>query len=274
MDGHEQQPQTTFKRRGGPLTVVIVSVLVLGVGATVAWFMLQRPQPEVVVAPPPEVAPVDAGVAEVPLDAEASQATIAQWLNEHVVPPELKAWLSAPEVVRRAAAAVYAVAEGDSPREVLSFMQPAGEFSVRETRGTKRKPGKVFIDEKSYARYDRIAEVIGSLDAQAAGRLYAGLRVPLQAAFREISPPGQTFDAAFVRAVDRLAAVPLQEGPVQVVLMPKGVTYAFVDEKLEQRPPAEKHLLRMGPKNAHLVVKQLQAFRAAIAAGEVADAGQ
>ena len=43
--------------------------------------------------------------------------------------------------------------------------------------------------------------------------------------------------------------------------------------KLEALKPAEKHLLRMGPTNARAVVKQLEAFRAAMAEAASSDGG-
>jgi hypothetical protein len=43
----------------------------------------------------------------------------------------------------------------------------------------------------------------------------------------------------------------VREGPVLVE--PDGAVYAFADPKLEALGPVEKHLLRMGPRNARLV---------------------
>jgi hypothetical protein len=44
----------------------------------------------------------------------------------------------------------------------------------------------------------------------------------------------------------------------------KGALYAFVDPKLEGLSAAQKHLLRMGPRNAKIIQDKLRAVRAAL----------
>lgn len=267
MNG-EQPPKTSLKSRG-PYVALVLLVVALCAGGLVAWRVSQQPRVEPVADTPPP-AP-DAGVAAAPsVDPAEGDKLIGD-----LVPPS---WLTGGDGVRRAAAAVNAVAEGESPRAVLLVLDPGGTFIVDEQKppsGPKPKkankkkpvpiaPSRFFISEKNDARYDEVTRLFTSIDAAAAGRLYGKLRPYLDAAFREIARPGTTFDSAFVAAVDRLAAVPIADGPREVVPMEVGTGYAWADPKLEALGPAEKHLLRMGPKNARAVVKQLQAFRAAM----------
>jgi hypothetical protein len=247
---------------------VLLIALVLGVAAFVTWRVLYAPQVQVPDAGTPEV--VDAGPEPIQGADITEGESVAREAMGGLVP---ESWLKDGDVIRRVVAAVNAVADGQSPRLVMGVMEPQGSFIVDEQKPPKKKKkehSKFFISEKNDARYDKATQVITSMDAAAVGRLYARLRPYLETAYREIAPPGKTFDGAFIAAVDRLAAVPISDGPREVVPLGEGIGYAWADPKLEALKPAEKHLLRMGPKNARAVVKQLQAFRAAMAQ---ADAG-
>jgi hypothetical protein len=264
-----QAQKTSFKSRG-PWGVLIVLALLVAAGVGV-WTQWDRIMP-----PPPAPAVVDAGVAvDAGVPAEKS-VNIAEGdavaRDAGIIPAD---WLKGGDLVRRAAGAVNAVAEGATPRPMLSVLQPDGAFTVDEQAGKpikgklkkgqkRREASKFFISEKNDARYDKVTKMVTQMDPAAVARLYKQLKPYLEAAYREIARPGQTFDAAFGAAVDRLAAVPITDRPREVVPLETGVGYAWKDPKLEALSPAEKHLLRMGPKNARAIVKQLQAFRTAM----------
>ena len=254
MDGNEA-PKTSMKSRG-PYIGLFLVLVALGLAGVGTWLVLARTQ---VQAPPDAGTPpvVDAGAPEPGLDPAQGDVLVGD-----LVPKE---WLAGGDVIRRAATAVYAVSMGESPRLVLPFLDPGGTFIVDEVKGkTKKEKSKFFISEKNDARYDAVTATFTAIDAEAVGRLYGKARPYLESAFKEIAPPGKTFDSAFMAAVDRLSAVPITDGPREVVPMDVGVAYKWADPKLEELKPAEKHLLRMGPKNARAVVKQLQAFRTAM----------
>lgn len=210
-----------------------------------------RPRPVVATAP-------DAGIPAAPqMNLSDGDQLAAQGIRELGNDPQLASWAEQGGLVRRIAGAVQLVADGDSPRQVLGFMQPKRGF------GVERKHGKLYMSNASASRYDDVTRALSSVDARAAGRLYATLSDYLDAAYREIAPEGKHFDAGFKAAVDRLAAVPVSDEPIELVPMQTGVGWAFADPKLEKLKPAEKHLLRMGPKNAKAIVSQLKAFEAA-----------
>jgi hypothetical protein len=256
----EPAPKTSFKSRG-PYVVLIVGILLaaLGVGLFL-FFPRELPLPVVPDAGPPII--VDAGPPPEPAVDIAKGNDLAEEAAKGIVPD---AWLQGGDAIRRLAAAVNAVSEGQSPRVILTVLEPDGTFIVDEKKPKKRREhSKYFISAKNGARYDKVTKLVTSIDAQAVGQRYRQLRPYLEAAYREISRPGKTFDGAFTKAVDLLAAVPISDAPQEVVPMRQGTGYAYVDPKLEALSPAEKHLLRMGPKNARALVKQLQAFRAAM----------
>ena len=67
-------------------------------------------------------------------------------------------------------------------------------------------------------------------------------------------------DVAVQQALDVLIETPIPSGPVELV-EGKGATWAFADPALERLDPAQKQLLRMGPRNAARVIETLKAVR-------------
>src|SRR5262249_12794229 len=169
---------------------------------------------------------------------------------------ELAKWLAEPDIVRRLAAAVNLIAEGSSPRPVLGFLAPAGNFEVLKGKKPLR------ASPKSYARYDTVTRIVTSVDAAAAANLYAEMKPYLDAAFGEIGRPGKTFDGALRAAIAKLTTTPIPS--TEPELEAKGLGYGYVDPKLEELSPAQKHLLRMGPTNGSAIQAWLKKFEQAL----------
>jgi hypothetical protein len=258
-------------------TAILALVVIAGFLGWRAWLSMQTPGPELV--PPPVVKPPDAIAGPVvAADGDTLLKGAAAGLSPEAI---LSEWLSLPGIVQRLVAATFSVSRGESPRELLSFMKPAGAFSVDEESeklppGPKVKPKKgkkappppkavvhSFINSASYARYDTVAKVIGSIDLATVGKLYAKLRPYADAAFREAGPPGKKFDDTFAAAVDHLAEVPISDARLEVVPLDHAVGYRYLDPKLEGLTAAQKHLLRMGPANARIIVAKLKELRTA-----------
>jgi hypothetical protein len=70
-------------------------------------------------------------------------------------------------------------------------------------------------------------------------------------------------DVLLSRAVAILVTAPVLDGDVAVAS--EGPFYRFADNKLETLPPAQKQLIRMGPRNERLVQAKLQEVAAALA---------
>jgi hypothetical protein len=172
--------------------------------------------------------------------------------------PELQKWAATEGLVRRFTAATSNIAEGESPRAVLSFLAPQGAFQTVE------RNGHLFIAPESFTRYDSVARVLTSLDTQATAQTYQALKPLFDQAFGEISRPGQHFDETLARAIQRLLDTPVPEGDIEVVDMP-GVNYAYAAPELEQLSAAQKHLLRLGPTHAHAVQAKLKELQKALA---------
>ena len=187
------------------------------------------------------------GESDRPLEEQALQ------LSTH---PAFAGWLRVGSLIRRFVATVDNVADGASPRAQVPFLALQGPFRAREEHG------RTVVDPASYARYDLVADAVASLDASACARLYATFRPLLESAYRELGRQDRTFEHTLSLAIDRLLGVPVPDRPVE--LTPLVTRYEFADPRLESLSHAEKHLLRMGPRNIRLVQGKLREIETAL----------
>jgi hypothetical protein len=240
----------------------LAGALALVLAAAAFWVL--RPRPAAVIAPPPPAAPAPAPTATptpFPLPtldgSDAPFRDLARAVSHH---PLFALWLARTELVRTAAAVVLNVAEGESPRPHLGFLAPKAGFAVIE-----RRSGRLTIDPAGYARYDPVGDAVASLDEAECARVYRILEPLFEAAYRELGHPEGGFSGALARAFASLLAVPVVEGEVALVRVEKAVViYELFDEKLEALSPAQKHLLRMGPRNVKRIQDKIRAVSEAL----------
>jgi hypothetical protein len=254
------------ERRGRIWAVAAVCLLIAAAGA--AFYLTRRPAEPVAQAERastpaeqqpaaprrtqlgPEVEPRDLP----PLD--LSDPIVRELLGGLSSRPELAAWLATDGLIRNLVASVDNVARGASPSPHLRRLAPDRPFAA-QARG-----GDFVIDARSYRRYDGIADTVAALDADGLARTYSILRPRLQDAYRELGYPDGNFDLPVERAIARLLDTPLLEQDVDV--RPSPVLYKFTNERIENLTPAQKQLLRMGPRNARMVQDKLRELAAAL----------
>ena len=113
----------------------------------------------------------------------------------------------------------------------------------------------MILDSRTYVRYADVADAVNGIDPDGAGQLHATLKPRLQEAYEELGYQ-QSFDLALERAIVLLLRTPVSD---EVVLLESaGALYAFRDPALEGLTPAQKQLLRMGPRNARIVQAKLR----------------
>jgi hypothetical protein len=255
----EREPfETAFRSPHSSRAIwLVIGFVVLGVGGVVLWWWKESrgTQP---VAPAAESKPAAAPTAPaVPtLSMTEGDSLARQLAAELSKASELAQWLAEPDILRRLVAAVNLVAEGNSPRPVLSFLIPAGQFEV------VRAGGAVRASPKSYARYQTVSRVLTSIDAAAAGKAYHRVKPYVDSAFAQIGRPGQSFDTVLHQAIESLTSTPIPE--TEPKLEEKGALYAYKDSKLEQLSAAQTQLLRMGPENARAIQAWLKKLDEAI----------
>ncbi len=243
------------------IVVAIVVAILLAVGA---YMQLGGGEPEPEPAPPPVAPqppaepplpePEPAAIVLPPLDeSDVMLLSMIEGLSAH---PRLGDAVDIEGIVRVFVMAVVAIANGESPRATLQYLEPGESFAIAE------RDGKVVIDPASFERYTWITGVFSSLDANGAAEAYGQLEPLFDEAYRGLGYPDGRFRDALDAAMNRLASTPVPEGYVEVR---RGtVLWEFRDPALEALSPPQKHLLRMGPANARLVQSKIREIQAAL----------
>jgi len=164
--------------------------------------------------------------------------------------PSVAAWLTTDGLLRNFTVVTANIASGRSPSRHLRPLAPQEPFLARG------QEGNLTIDPLSYSRYDGIADAVGALDARGTARLYATLKPRIEEAYKELGEPAADFDTTLERAIVELLRVPVVDRPIRLV--PRPMTYAYEDSRLESLSLAQRHLLRMGPNNVKIVQEKLR----------------
>jgi Protein of unknown function (DUF3014) len=241
----------------GLVGMVVLAIAILGGGG---YYWLQRGK-TAPAAPPAKsaasTAPADASRSplggtpesvEVPPLGQSDPLVrlLVQSMSSH---PRVLAWLATDGLIRNFTVVVGNIAEGRTPARHLGMLKPAGRFkTVTGATGLN-------IDPSSYSRYDDLAAAVGTLDPQAAARVYATLKPRIEEAQGELGSQ-QPFDATLEEAIVRLVQTPATIDPRLFAKCAEG--YRYVDDRLESLDDAQKLLLRMGPSNAQIVRNKLK----------------
>jgi hypothetical protein len=245
-----------------------IFVLIAIVGTLLYFTVLKKPSPAPAEAAPPaesltppaaESAPAAGGetaVALPPVSLDQSDPVLRDYAGALSPNGLFAKWLQSKNLVRTFVVIVDNIANGQSPKANVDFFSPEGKFKV------VFKPGGTFIDETSYARYDPVAEVVSSVDPSAAAGLYRGAKPLIQEAYRDLGYPKADFNDTLLKAMQELLETPVVEGPILVES--KVLSFAMADESLENLSPAQKQLLRMGPKNVRAIQAKIREIAAAL----------
>jgi len=246
---------------------LVAALLIAAIGSAAYVVFSRRPvppaasnsvsKPRAVAEAPPQRSLGGNGeqIAIPPLD--QSDPVVQGLVRELSAHPVVTAWLTGSGLVRDFAIVVASMADGRSPARFLAVLRPSSTFRTIERKGTE------YIAPQSYDRYAAIAGAVASVDPAGAARLYATLKPRIQEAYRDLGfPPGLSLDQAVERAIVALLDTPITVEPVR--LRPKGIGYAFADERLERLTGAQKHLLRMGPRNVRIIKEKLRGIALAL----------
>ncbi len=254
-----EEPKEEPRRVWG-LALGILAVLAV-IAVLYYVLVLRKPKaPEAVaLAPAPAVqtekeqAPAAPGLEPLAFPAvslAASDPAVRQFATAITANPDFAKWLLSNDLIRTFVVSVDNVANGLSPKSHIGFFSPQGGFRIVRTKaGT-------FIDPASYARYAPVVDVVRSLDATAAVRLYRAIQPLLQDAYNELGYPGVNFEDTVVKAMAELLGTPVVNGPIG--LSSKVLSYAMTDATLEALNPAQKQLLRVGPKGVEAVQAKIR----------------
>jgi hypothetical protein len=235
--------------------IAIVAIALVAAGAALYYFYF-RPKPPAETAVTPQESAVgeetkpEEEIKPIEVELSKSDELVRKLVKELSSRPEVARWLLTDNLIRRFVVAVDLIANGDSPRIPIDFIELKGDFKVDKAEG------KEFIDPNSYQRYEKIAEIFASLDTRGTVTLYKQLRLPIQQAYRELGYPEGDFNSTLKKAIISLLETPVVEGKIYVDR--DVLTYKMENPELEDLTPAQKHLLRMGPDNIRMIQAKLQ----------------
>jgi hypothetical protein len=259
--GSDPEPPEQEPERGSRAPIFLTAVLLVIAAVALGVVYLKRP-------------------ARAPADPRAAQATAAPQTEAHqplgpaVDPielpplvltdplvrelmgklsssPTLAVWLATDGLIRAFVVSVENVADGTSPAKHVRALAPRAPFR------TMSEGGAVTVDPRSYSRYDGVANAATSMDPAGLARVYSTLKPRLVEAYKELGHPEGDLDVAIERAIFHLLQTPVVEEPI--VLRPRVLSFRYDRDDLEALSPAQKQLLRMGPKNVRAVQEQLRA---------------
>jgi hypothetical protein len=266
-DGDEPPAPSAVPVRSNTRLLALAAVVVLALGGAAIYWMTRQPsqrspaqadvQQQPAVPAPAQPAPLGGepdAVLVPPLDeSDPVVRMLARVLSEN---PTFLAWLASDDLIRTFTVTVVKVAEGQTPATHLRMMRPRSGFSVRQ-RGED-----IYLDVRSYERYTPLADAAASVDPAGTAKLYATLKPRIEDAYRELGYTN-SFDRTLERAIVLLLATPVPDQPI--LLQPGRATeFLYVDPGLEKLTHAQKHLLRLGPRNARAVQTSLRNIASAL----------
>jgi hypothetical protein len=255
-----QQDDRIFAAVGAGIVAavaLVAAVMWLGSGISV-----DAPQRATVIVPQETVQTSEASTVPVlkavevrtPVDLEDGLVRAAVGgLSNH---PVLASYLVNDRLLRRFVLAVDAVAGGYSPSDQIEFMRPNGPFIVREDEG------RLVVASGTYRRYDLVSDVFTSVDTAAAIEIFRNLLPKMEEIYSEVGWADDGFENRLREAVDHLLEVPVEANQVEVEQ--RAIVYAFAEDRFENLTNAQKHLLRMGPRNVGAIQYKLEEFRDAM----------
>lgn len=173
-----------------------------------------------------------------------SDDLVRQTLSEWAVPDTV---LARGDLLARLAVVVANAADGSVPRRQIGFLAPGEKFQIIKVGE------QIFLDPRSYARYDTYLSLLESVPAGDLAEFLAMFDPLLQQALVQLGEQ-RTMGELIAQAALRVNELP--DLPERVELIQPKVMYQYADPELEGLPDFEKQILRMGPTN----VVRLQAY--------------
>jgi len=200
----------------------------------------------------PEPEPEPEPVQPLPTMAMSSAAVIDE-LQQH---EQNTALLKGEQLIRDTVVFVDNIRQGLIIRDKSVVEGPKSAFRVLEQNG------KLYIDPRSYDRYNIIVDWFVSLDTAVLVSLFNRYEPLSQEALAEIGYPDEAPQTVLVDAINVLLATP-SVGTV-IELNDDSVMYRYADPALEELPAAQKQMLRIGPDNIRRVKLKLEALKQAL----------
>jgi hypothetical protein len=267
----EPAPPPDEPASASPWLAGVIALLVVAVGGAAFWLLWKRrvpPPAPAAASSMPRPAPASSqnplGPAAAPIDLPPLDLTdplVRDLVGRLSSAPAVASWLATDGLIRNFVVSVENVTEGRSPARHLRRLAPTAEFRVT------RRGAALAIDPRSYDRYNGLADAVASLDVAGLATLYSTLKPRLVDAYKELGHPEGDIDSAVRQAIRQVLETP--DVPGDAVVVAPGVNYRYADPALEALSPAQKQLLRMGPRNTRIILGKLREVAVALGMSNV-----
>ena len=262
----------------GNTKLILTIAIVIALAATVIawlWVNQQSSEPTQIELPKRvEVIEPEQPQPEDPMPQELPETVELEVAEEQVILPELAAStkdvlqqlklaeqdtsvLTSSELIRDAVVFIDNLRNGLVVRDKAGVEGPRNAFRVLEQNG------KLYIDPRSYDRYNTLVDWFVSLDTEVLVAMMERYRPLIAAALAEIGYLDTSPEQVLIEAIALLNGTPAVGTVVE--LTDDTVMYRFTDPALEALPAAQKQMLRLGPDNIRRVKLKLSAIQTAIA---------
>lgn len=278
------------RKRGPTLHIILIIIAIAIIGAAIyipGWKreavtldepptiapapITAKPEPAVAMPPAPDIprppapaimAKTEPHAVAAPVSLATSDEDIRQMLGAGNPPGQFTQVLQSGDLVLRSAALIDGVSHGLVPRKILPLKPP----------GEKFRPiivdGKPYLDPAGYQRFDSYANGIVAIDPGLLVAAFHRFRPLIETAYEELGYTAEELDNALIRSLDYVLATPVPaEG---IALKRKEAVFQYADPELEQLPPLQKQILRMGPDNSAMIKDWVRKLRLRLL-GEKAD---
>ena len=175
------------------------------------------------------------------------------------VSENLAQWFGAKDVIHQYIFLINDISQNQILAKNRKFLQPPKKLEVQ-------KDGQgLYLDEKSYQRYDDFAQTIDQINVNKGVGVYQAFKPLLNHVYKLFSyPDTYQLDDIFLKAAANVIKAPVVED--RISLVKHSLLYKFEDKKLEELSAVEKQMLRMGPKNTKIIQAKLRFLVEAILA--------
>ena len=186
---------------------------------------------------------------------EASDDSFRKALGD--VSESLLNWFQVKHVIRKYVVIINDLSQNQILYKHRKFLKMPQKFVAQEdTQG-------LYIGHESYARYDRLANTMASLDVQKGLDLYLTFRPLFKQVYDEFAYPAEyRLEDIFMKAAASVLEAPVIKG--RVFLLRHSVRYKFAKQELEALNGVEKQMIRMGPENTQKIQAKLRQLVEAI----------
>lgn len=281
----DQAPSYPSKQ-AGKTAVIVTLLIVIALAIATLWYLAKDTEPAPApIEKPVDLAPPPAEVTETEIDPPVTEPADTVELEETAATPEPEPVAPAkplPKLAESNDEILQRLSEAEQPIEPLRSEQlirdavvfvdnlrngvvvkeaaiiegPKSRFRVLE------QDGKIYIDPRSYDRYNTIVDWFVSLDNAVLIQLMNEYQPLLKEALAEIGYPDTAPKTVLFEAIEVLQATP-SVGTV-IELTDESVMYRYADPALEALPAAQKQMLRLGPDNMRRIKDKLESLHNAM----------